>query len=59
SRHELENSRGTNIETVVSFEKGTDEGATPDSVLETNNENSQELKLRPRKHQSSYPLDLI
>ncbi|MCD9641634.1 hypothetical protein HAX54_027949 [Datura stramonium] len=57
SVHELKNSGGTNPETVVSSEEGIDEGIMPDFVPGTNNEESQELNLRPWKHQSSHPLD--
>ncbi|MCE0481192.1 hypothetical protein HAX54_038739 [Datura stramonium] len=55
-RQELENLGGTNLETLVGPKKGTGEETSSDPVLETKNDNLQELILRPWKHQSSHPL---
>ncbi|MCD9639407.1 hypothetical protein HAX54_023920 [Datura stramonium] len=46
-RQELENSGGTIPETVVSSKAGTGEGTSFDPVPETQNDNPQELVLRP------------
>ncbi|MCD7455700.1 hypothetical protein HAX54_029176 [Datura stramonium] len=56
-RQELENSGGTNPVTMVVPEEGTGEETSSDPVPEIQNDNPQELILRPWKHQSSHPLD--
>ncbi|MCD7458487.1 hypothetical protein HAX54_038374 [Datura stramonium] len=56
-RQELKNSGGTNPETLVGPEEGTGEETSPNPIPKTENDNPQELILRPWKHQSSHPLD--